>query len=138
MKVLRKSYDIAHGIKVHKRCVKQRTCSAANMYFSHRIERIKRMQDKARSEGNQNPCNPCNSLLKQNKAALHPRGQRAAQHFKYSKIMMLQRYNKKARLQNSLAFFCCFLFNIGLHGFNGFFLSPDEPDEPDYFSFANG
>ena len=52
--------------------------------------------------------------------------------------MMLQRYNKKARLQNSLAFFCCFLFNIGLHGFNGFFLSPDEPDEPDYFSFANG
>ena len=36
--------------------------------------------------------------------------------------MMLQRYNKKARLQNGLAFFCCFLFNIGFDGFNGFFL----------------
>ena len=36
--------------------------------------------------------------------------------------MMLQRYNKKARLQNSLAFFCCFFFNIGFDGFNGFFL----------------
>ena len=39
------------------------------------------MQDKSSGESNQNPCNP---MLKQNKAALHPRGQRAAQHFKYS------------------------------------------------------
>ena len=51
-------------IKVQKSRVKQRTCSAADMYFSHRIERIKRMQDESRGESNQNPWNPWHPMFK--------------------------------------------------------------------------
>ena len=76
-------------------------------------------------------------MLKHNKAALHPRGQRAA-----STFQILLNYDcckdtiKKRDYKTASPFSVVFILNIGFDGFNGFFiLSTDYTDYTDFFAF---
>ena len=64
IQVTEKHLELSADKSTKKVCETADMLSCKNMYFSHRIERIKRMQDESRGESNQNPWNPCNPMLK--------------------------------------------------------------------------